>query len=187
MAGMKWIKPSQATLDYFERLAPGAPLETRRMFGLPCRFLNGYVLVGIFGNELMLHLSKEDRAACIKAGAKPFKPMGREMRSYVAIQPGTFADHDLKWWIVRGMRYLARQEPRLTEPRASRPPKAPPLTKPAKRKKTSRPASAKKVAPRPAAKKAARKATSRPVKKAAKRRAAPPKKKSPAKKRRSRR
>jgi hypothetical protein len=119
MASMKWVRPSQATIDYFERLAPGPPLETRPMFGMPSRFLHGYMLVGLFANTLILHLSEVDRATCIAAGAKRFKPMGREMKAYVAIEPGTFSDHDLKWWIVRGMRHLATLPPRPSEPNAA--------------------------------------------------------------------
>jgi hypothetical protein len=82
------------------------------MFGMPCRFLNGHMLVGVFQDSLMLHLDAEDRAACIRAGAKPFTPMGREMKGYVAIEPWTFDDHELKDWIVRGMRYLGSLPPK---------------------------------------------------------------------------
>jgi TfoX/Sxy family transcriptional regulator of competence genes len=112
MASMKWVKPTAATLGYFERIAPGAPLETRPMFGMPSRFLNGHMLVGVFQNSLVLHLGKADRALCIAAGAKPFAPMGREMKEYVEIVPGTFQDLELKEWIVRGMRFLAGLKPK---------------------------------------------------------------------------
>jgi TfoX/Sxy family transcriptional regulator of competence genes len=204
MASMKWIRPSQATLDYFERLAPGAPLETRRMFGAPCRFLNGYMLVGVFQNSLMLHLSESDRAECIAAGAEPFKPMGREMQAYVAITPGTFADHDLKWWIVRGMRYLGSLEPRIAVPKAPRMPtygapsaKAKPKKGKAKAKAKAKKApakakratakSVKKEAPRRVTKKAARKARFKAARKAAKHPAVSRKKRPAPKKRAGRR
>jgi len=113
MATMKRTKPSTETIAYFERIAPGAPLETRQMFGMPCRFLNGHLLVGVFENTLMLHLSEADRAECILAGAKPFTPMGREMMEFVDISPGTFDDREMKEWIVRGMRYIGSLEPKL--------------------------------------------------------------------------
>lgn len=185
MASTKWVTPSQATIDYFERLAPGAPLETRKMFGLPSRFLHGYMLVGVFGNTLVLHLSRVDRAACIKAGAEPFKPMGRDMKAYVAIKPGTFEDHDLKWWIVRGMRHLATLPPRVTEAKArkSMTPAAV-KTKPKRAKAATKTKSTKKVAPKPPVKKAAHKAAPKP-KKAGKRRAGAPKKRPAEKKRAS--
>ena len=113
MAKMKWTKPSAETLAYFERIAPGPPIAARRMFGMPARFLNGHMLVAVFGNTFMLHLSEADREACIRAGAKPFAPLGREAREYVDVRPGTFDDRTLKEWIVRGMRYLGSLPPKL--------------------------------------------------------------------------
>jgi hypothetical protein len=121
MAKMKWTKPSAETLAYFERIAPGPPIEARRMFGMPARFLNGHMLVGVFGNSFMLHLAEDDRAACIRAGAKPFAPMGREAKEYVDVAPGLFDDRTLKEWIVRGMRYLGRLPPKLKKKRGKKP------------------------------------------------------------------
>jgi len=171
MATMKWIKPSRATIAYFERLAPGAPLETRRMFGAPCRFLNGHKLVGVFGNTLTLHLGKVDRALCIRAGAKPFKPMGREMTEYVEIKPGLFEDRELKEWIVRGMRYLASLPPNgklnvLPERRSKKAKKTKPAarssrrtaTKQSPRRKATKAAAARRTPPKAARKKARKKA-----------------------------
>ncbi len=111
---MKWTKPSAETIAYFERIAPGPPIEARTMFGMPARFLNGHMLVGVFGDTFMLHLSQKDREECIRAGAKPFAPMGREAKAYVDVKPGLFEDRTLKEWIVRGMRYLASLPPKLT-------------------------------------------------------------------------
>jgi TfoX/Sxy family transcriptional regulator of competence genes len=118
MAKMKWTKPSAETIAYFERIAPGPPIEARRMFGMPARFLNGHMLVAVFGDTFMLHLSEVDRDACIRAGAKPFAPLGREAKEYVDIAPGTFDDRTLKQWIVRGMRYLGSLPPKLKKQRA---------------------------------------------------------------------
>jgi TfoX/Sxy family transcriptional regulator of competence genes len=117
MATMKWTKPSAETIAYFERIAPGPPLETRQMFGMPCRFLNGHMLVGVFQNSIMLRLSEDDRFECLRAGATPFVPMGRAMKEYVEIAPGTFDDREMKEWIVRGMRFLASLEPKLPKVR----------------------------------------------------------------------
>jgi hypothetical protein len=115
MAKMKLPKPSAETVAYFERIAPGPPIEARKMFGMPVRFLNGHMLVGLFGDTFMLHLSPSDREECIRAGAKPFAPMGREAKAYVDVQPGTFDDRTLKEWIVRGMRYLGSLPPKLKQ------------------------------------------------------------------------
>jgi hypothetical protein len=114
MAAAKWIRPSAEAVAHFERIAPGPPLQIRRMFGMPCRFLNGHMLVGLYQNSIMLHLSADDRAACIEAGARPLIASGREMTEYVEILPGTFDDHTLKLWIVQGMRYLGSLPPNLS-------------------------------------------------------------------------
>ncbi len=116
MATMKWTKPSLGTIEYFERIAPGPPIEARQMFGMPSRFLNGHMLVSVFGNSLMLHLSESDRAECIEAGARPFAPHGRSAAEYVEITQGLFEDRTLKEWIARGMRYLGALPPKLAKP-----------------------------------------------------------------------
>jgi len=185
MAMMKWTKPAAATIDYFERIAPGPPIEARRMFGMPSRFLNGHMLVSVFGNSLMLHLSETDREECIAAGAAPFAPHGRSAAEYVEIQIGHFEDRTLKEWIARGMRYLGSLPPRLAKPAAKRATLAPASSKvsakpPASKAKAK--AKAKAVAKKkPAAptKPTAKKAT---PKKAASKRAAPIRAKRAAKK-----
>jgi len=179
---MKWTKPAAATIDYFERIAPGPPIEARRMFGMPSRFLNGHMLVSVFGDSLMLHLSESDRLDCIEAGARPFAPHGRSAAEYVEIQIGQFEDRTLKEWIARGMRYLGSLPPKLDKkPAAKRPtlapasakvgPKSVPSKAPAKpaatttnatapktaAKKTAEPAPKKTVAKTTAAKKTAAK------------------------------
>lgn len=130
MAAAKWIRPSPETVEHFERIAPGSPLQIRKMFGMPCRFLNGHMLVGLYQNSIMLHLSQADRAACIEAGARRLVASGREMKEYVEILPGTFDDHTLKLWIVQGMRYLGSLPPNLplesSKPASGRRPKLAP-------------------------------------------------------------
>jgi len=176
---MKWTKPSRATIGYFERLAPGPPLETRKMFGMPCRFLNGHMLVGVFQNTLMLHLGAADRARCIRAGAKPFKPMGREMKEYVEIKPGLFEDRELKEWIVCGMRYLASLAPKgkrnvLPEKRSAKTKRAKPKAAKSAKRSTRRAATkaTRRRQTKPAPKKAASKKVARKTKRSPARRTA---------------
>lgn len=163
MATMKWTKPTADTIAYFERIAPGPPMETRSMFGMPCRFLNGHMLVGVFQDTLMLHLKPEDRVACIEAGAKPFAPMGREAKEYVDVAPGTFDDREMKEWIVRGMRYLGGLPPKLNA--SAKTMKSP--TVPARAAKPVTAAKAKPVKPAKAKRKPAKR-VAKVVKKAAK-------------------
>jgi len=170
---MKLPRPSAETIAYFERIAPGPPIEARRMFGMPARFLNGHMLVAVFGDTFMLHLSDSDRAECIRAGAKPFAPMGREAKAYVDVAPGTFDDRTLKEWIVRGMRYLGKLPPKL-KARADGAASVRSVRAGAKRTAVkAKPAAARKKAARPVAPKRAKKASKKvkaPRKKPARRR-----------------
>jgi TfoX/Sxy family transcriptional regulator of competence genes len=186
MATMKWTKPAAATIDYFERIAPGPPIEARRMFGMPSRFLNGHMLVSVFGNSLMLHLSESDRLECIAAGAAPFAPHGRSAAEYVEIQIGHFEDQTLKEWIARGMRYLGSLPPRLAKqpagPKQAAPKKVA-AKKPAPKKTAPKKTAQKKVAAKKSApKKAASKRATTTAKKTAPKK--PAAKKSGSKKRR---
>ena len=168
MATAKWIRPSSETIAYFERIAPGPPLQIRKMFGMPCRFLNGHMLVGVYQNSLMLHLSEEDRAACIEAGARPLIATGREMKEYVEIEPGTFDDHTLKLWIVQGMRYLGSLPPNL-KLEVGKPASGPRLkaTPAPKRRASGSPAA--KAQPAPKSKPAARRKAAAPARTSAQR------------------
>jgi TfoX/Sxy family transcriptional regulator of competence genes len=150
MASVKWIPPSASTIAHFERVAPGAPLETRSMFGMPCRFLNGHMLVGVFQDSIMLRLSEEDCALCIAAGASPFRPMGRDMTGYVALSAGTFDDQTLKQWIARGLRFLGSLAPKLAQ-LSERVPKKRTTKTAAPAAKRSRPPTGAKAARKPAA------------------------------------
>jgi len=162
MAMMKWTKPAAATIEYFERIAPGPPIEARRMFGMPSRFLNGHMLASVFGDSIMLHLSESDRAECIAAGARPFAPHGRSAAEYVEIVIGHFEDQTLKEWIARGMRYLGSLPPKLGKPVKAKPkpvkakPK-PVKAKPVKAKPKPVKAKPKPVKAKPKAKRAAKK------------------------------
>ncbi|HEY3495695.1 MAG TPA: TfoX/Sxy family protein [Polyangiaceae bacterium] len=161
---MKWKRPTPETLAHFERIAPGAPLETRSLFGMPCRFLNGHMLVGVFQNSIMLRLSEEDRKLCILAGARPFQPMGREMSGYVELSPDTFDTPTLKQWIARGMRFIGSLPPKLK----------PGVVRQAGRRseKTRRTRRSKAAAERPAKKLVAKKASVVPARPAARKKSA---------------
>lgn len=168
---MKWTKPTASTIEYFERIAPGPPIQARRMFGMPSRFLNGHMLASVFGNSIMLHLSESDRAECIATGARAFAPHGRSAAEYVEIDIGHFEDQTLKEWFARGMRYLGSLPPKLGKPPRAK--AAEPSAKPAKAsdkgkavkpmpaKATAKPAKAKAVKGKPVKAKAVK---AKPVK-----------------------
>lgn len=85
---MKWIKPSQQTLDTFEKIVPlNDKIEHRKMFGLPCVFIHGNMMMGVHNNNIVMRLPESDREEFLKIkGAMRFEPMpGRIMKEYVVI------------------------------------------------------------------------------------------------------
>ena len=94
-------------MDTFEELEP------RKMFGYPCRFLNGNMLSGLHEENWVLRLSEEDREAMTELGAKPFEPMGRKMREYVMLPAEILADESqLKKWIERSIGFVGALPPK---------------------------------------------------------------------------
>ena len=91
-------------------------IELRKMFGYPCAFVNGGMLIGVFADRIMLRLSDQDRAEFLKLpGAKPFKPFpGRPMREYVELPPEIMhSPAELKQWQKRGLEYVETLPPKV--------------------------------------------------------------------------
>lgn len=88
-------------------------LEPRKMFGYPCRFLNGNMLTGLHEENWVLRLAEEDREEIQKLGAKPFEPMGRKMRGYVLLPAEILGDEtQLKVWIKRSIAFVSALPPK---------------------------------------------------------------------------
>ena len=85
---MKIPRPDKKSIDFFKSLVPDEPRVTvRPMFGNLSAFVNGNMFFGLFGNDLFLRLSAEDRQELLKQeGARFLEPMkGRPMKDYVLI------------------------------------------------------------------------------------------------------
>ena len=106
----KFTPAPEAVIKLFHTAVDGLPeVELRKMFGYPCAFVHGQMMAGIFQDRIMLRLSDEDRAKCLKLpGAKLFEPMpGRPMREYVDL-PREVLDSPaaLKRWVKLGRAYV---------------------------------------------------------------------------------
>ena len=61
---MQIPKPSQDDKDYFSSLVPAGPdVEIKPMFGNLGAFVHGNMFAGLFGSDVGVRLSDEDRAA----------------------------------------------------------------------------------------------------------------------------
>ena len=119
---MPKFKPApEAVVTLFHAAIAGLPnLESRKMFGYPCAFVNGQMLIGVLGDRIMLRLSDQDRAQFLKLpGAKPFEPMpGRPMREYVELPPNIMnSPAQLKRWLKLGLEYVGTLPPKVKRPK----------------------------------------------------------------------
>ncbi len=84
----KWTKPPDELVTLFGRLMATVPAaQTRKMFGYPAAFVNGYMFAGLFQEKMFLRLSPDDQERFMKLpGAGPFEPLpGRAMRGYAVV------------------------------------------------------------------------------------------------------
>ena len=82
-------KPSVEAKAAFQSLVPAGPsVSMRPMFGNLAAFVNGNMFTGLFGEDLFVRVSGEDRDRLLEQGGADFAPMpGRPMRGYVVLPP----------------------------------------------------------------------------------------------------
>ena len=68
----KWEKPSDELIEkFYASLPDDNGVERKKMFGLPCAFVNGNMAVGMFAQSIMVRLNEKERVEWIsKKGAK---------------------------------------------------------------------------------------------------------------------
>ena len=102
---MKIPRPDKESIDFFRSLVPeDTRVAVRPMFGNFSAFVNGNMFFGLFGSDLFLRLSNEDRAELLKSkGASMLEPMkGKPMKDYVVI-PRTWRERPeiVRSWILK--------------------------------------------------------------------------------------
>ncbi|MCI4360833.1 MAG: TfoX/Sxy family protein, partial [Thermoplasmata archaeon] len=92
---MKLPAADPGAVARFEQLCPTGPgISVRPMFGQPAAFVTGRMFFGVFGGDVFVRLSEEDRkTGLLLPGARPFEPMpGRPMREYVVLPESLLAE-----------------------------------------------------------------------------------------------
>jgi TfoX/Sxy family transcriptional regulator of competence genes len=120
---MQWQKSSPAMVEMFEAIAPGPPVERRKMFGYPAAFVNGNFFMGLFQDDLILRLPEEARAELLKMkGARQFEPMpGRPMKEYVVVPSRLVDDQSaLAPWITKSLAWASSLDPKKPKGRANK-------------------------------------------------------------------
>ncbi len=104
---MSMPKPSDASKALFESLVPDDALVTvRPMFGNVAAFVNGNMFMGLFGDDLFVRLSEDERSELLATeGASSFEPMKwRPMKEYVTLPPAWRDDPDrARSWVNRSL------------------------------------------------------------------------------------
>jgi len=91
-------KPTEADKEFFRSVVPDAPgVEVKPMFGNLGAFVNGNMFAGLFGSQVGVKLSDEDRAALAEAGGGPFGPAERPMGGYLTLPSSYTAEQALAW------------------------------------------------------------------------------------------
>lgn len=122
----KWRPvPEELVRFYHEALEAVPEVEPRKMFGLPCSFVNRQMFAGLHQESMVVRLAEADRPALLSTdGARPFEPMaGRVMREYVVLPPSVLSSPDqLSEWLRRAFEYARSLPPKPAKPRQARRP-----------------------------------------------------------------
>ncbi len=100
-------KSPGALVALFEAaLQPFPQVQTRKVFGYPCAFVNGYMTAGLHGEDMFVRLAPDDQAPLLamKGGGHLEVMPGRPMRDYVLVPPSVRAKKaELKRWIEKAV------------------------------------------------------------------------------------
>jgi TfoX/Sxy family transcriptional regulator of competence genes len=108
---MSMPQPAPPAVKLFEELIPAAPgVSAKRVFGQPAAFVNGNMFFGVFGKNLFVRLSEDDRAEARQTpGFVTFEPSpGRAMREYMVLPAGVRGDRvRARGWVARSLGYAS--------------------------------------------------------------------------------
>ncbi len=112
-------RPEEKSKEFFRSILPDDPRVTiRPMFGNISAFVNGNMFAGLFGNDIFVRLSDENRRELLKEkGASFLEPMkGRPMKEYVVI-PKTWKNQPetVRLWLSRSLDWTSELSPKKTK------------------------------------------------------------------------
>jgi TfoX/Sxy family transcriptional regulator of competence genes len=109
-------KPDQASESFFRSLVPDDPrVEVRPMFGNLAAFVNKNMFLALFGSQIAVRLSEEDRPKLLAENdTSVFAPMaGREMKDYVTLPGSWRSDRGMaERWVERSLDWVGSMPPK---------------------------------------------------------------------------
>ncbi len=94
----------------------------KKMFGGLCFLLNGHMVCGIVGDELMMRVGADAHdAALARPHARPMDFTGRPMRGMVYVAPDGFRENAaLDGWLEAGLEHARGLPPKTARPARAR-------------------------------------------------------------------
>lgn len=117
---MQIPKPTETDKEYFRSIVPDHPhVEIKPMFGNVAAFVNGNMFMGLFGSDVGVRLTENDRSSLLDVeGAGPFGPEERPMGEYVALPHGWRDDAERTAdWCQRALEHVAALPPKQKKPK----------------------------------------------------------------------
>jgi hypothetical protein len=113
---LKIPKPAKGDRERFNALVPEAPhVQVKPMFGNLGAFVNGNVVMGLFGSDIGIKLAEDDQRILLAwPGTGPFGPRERPMARYVTIPADWPADTAAEW-IGKTLAYVGALPPKAPE------------------------------------------------------------------------
>ncbi len=116
---MKWKKPSEKMIEFFDSILPSnSKVERKKMFGRPVGFINGNMFMGLHNDRIVLRLAEKEREDFIREyNAEIFEPMpGRKMREYIVVPENLLTNiSSLKTWCEKSYEYTSKLKPKETK------------------------------------------------------------------------
>ena len=114
--GMSFPKADEQSRAFFDSLVPhDARVQSRSMFGNRAAFVNGNMFLALFGSQVAVRLSEEDRSELLRQkGASAFEPMpGRPMKEYVVLpEAWRTSPRKAKDWVDRSLAWAGKLPPK---------------------------------------------------------------------------
>jgi TfoX/Sxy family transcriptional regulator of competence genes len=84
----------------------------KQMFGGTGYLLDGNMLGGVIGDELIVRLGQEDDSALGMPGVRPFDLTGRPMRGWVMVDVSVLDGDALAEWLERAREFVVTLPPK---------------------------------------------------------------------------
>lgn len=114
---MAWKKPDPAFSSRVSEVLLSFPeVFPRKMFGMPCHFIQGNMWSGPFEDRIFVRFSAPDRQALLKdfPGISEFEPTpGRKMKEYLSMSEEIFTSPAFReFWLPRSYAFVKNLPPK---------------------------------------------------------------------------